>query len=301
MQYRPSVLIEEEQLKDVASISKYRLELLERFCSIYRSKISHSRNNVIDNFESNPAQYNSTVQFKRLLEHHLIYNDRYRFIECRVPKTGTSKRGRYMWNLNHNEPFSEDVYIHPYKDSEITQLRHLEAKEIDTRVRNYTNFLFVRDPISRLISGYLGKIRSRKFDGFGFVRKARRLANETDVRKPLSFRGFAIYMSYLADRGRQVPNAHFSGCISYCHVCYVNYSFIGRTETMDRDFVYLATQLTNMSDKVILPVGNWESKASKSIKLIRELPRDLLDKIIRMFRNEFEAFGYDPNDVLKLL
>ncbi|XP_075248159.1 carbohydrate sulfotransferase 12-like [Convolutriloba macropyga] len=208
-----------------------------------------------------------------------------------------------MWTLNHNETaFNEAKYVHPFRDKYVTLLKGLSVDDIRTKLDSYTKFLFVRDPISRFISGYIGKIRSQKLDYLNSVKKARIAANETDQNKPLSFRAFAEYVATLADRGRHIRNAHFSGCLNFCEVCFVNYSFIGRTETMNRDFIYLATELTSMHERAILPPeGGWESRASKHMDLLFELRHETVAKILKLFEYEFEAFGYNPQDVWKFL
>ena len=222
-------MAKEDALLNVELISKYRLQLVNRFCSRYRSKNTPLDGQYSSQHQTENSTYLLTQKFKRRIDHHLTYNDRYKYIECRVPKTGTSRRGRFMWTLNHNETaFNEAKYVHPFRDKYVTLLKGLSVDDIRTKLDSYTKFLFVRDPISRFISGYIGKIRSQKLDYLNSVKKARIAANETDQNKPLSFRAFAEYVATLADRGRHIRNAHFSGCLNFCEVCFVNYSFIGK-------------------------------------------------------------------------
>ena len=159
---------------------------------------------------------------------HFSYSDQYKFVECRVPKTGTSARGRYMWSLFHHEPFDEEKYSHPFQDKMVHKLVFLPIGQVEKRLRSYTTFLFVRDPMVRFISGYRVKIKSQKMDRTNFVRMARKMVNETDKSKPLSFEGFAKYAAMLHDNGKTIPNLHFDGYFESCGKCMINYTFIGK-------------------------------------------------------------------------
>ena len=141
--------------------------------------------------------------------------------------TGTSQRGRLMWNLNHNES-SSVKFVHPLFDRSLKQLAKLPNDLAEEKLKTYTNFLFVRDPIVRFVSGYLGKIRSRKFDRLPSIVFARKFANETNKKVPLSFAGFSKYLAHLSDLGKQFPNGHFRGSASMCQICHIDYTFIGQ-------------------------------------------------------------------------
>ena len=134
---------------------------------------------------------------------------------------------RYMWPLFHHEAYNLKTYMHPFRDPKVLKLTQLSMPEIEKRLQTYTKFLFVRDPIVRFISGYRGKIASKKMDRLYFVQRAREISNETDESKPLSFNGFAKYAARMSAMGKRIPNLHFDGYFSFCGSCVINYTFIG--------------------------------------------------------------------------
>ena len=78
--YETSVIYRENQLGNMQSISDYRLELLNRFCSQFKLK---------KNTQLNETQVKSVKDLLEGAPHrNVIYNDRFKFVECRVPKTG---------------------------------------------------------------------------------------------------------------------------------------------------------------------------------------------------------------------
>ena len=79
-----------------------------------------------------------------------------------------------MWTLNHNESnLSERHHAHPSHDPAVKLLKNLSIGQAVEKLRGYTSFVFVRDPIVRFISGYMGKIRSQKLDSEKFMATAR--------------------------------------------------------------------------------------------------------------------------------
>ena len=69
---------------------------------------------------------------------------------------------------------------------------------------------------------------------------------------------------------------------------------------MDRDFKYLALNLTTMYKKVNIPKQSWNTtRAAKHMDLLREIPKETLVKILAMFSQDYMAFGYDPLDALR--
>ena len=104
--------------------------------------------------------------------HNMITSDKYRYIYCVVDKSSCTswKRtlllldGFHLTNNNnkttrnahqlsfgqvHNEWLTRNVY---------RRLNKFSSDEIDYRLNNYYKFMFVREPLERLISAYRDKI-----------------------------------------------------------------------------------------------------------------------------------------------
>ena len=154
------------------------------------------------------------------------YSDSFKFIECRVPKSGTTKRAEWLWPIFHSTPYSRYA-PHPTADRLVPKLDNLGFSQIKEKLRNYTSFMFVRDPIVRFISGYLSKIQSQKFENRPILKEARKFLNDTDLSRPLSLGEFARYIAGLYDLGKEIPNKHFAGYFNFCGKCAINYTFIG--------------------------------------------------------------------------
>ncbi|KAL8570802.1 hypothetical protein ACOMHN_006952 [Nucella lapillus] len=118
-------------------------------------------------------------------------------------------------------------------------------REENKQNNDTVNFLFVREPYSRLLSGYVDKIFSPntmfwESTGTYIVRKYR--SDPSDI----SFRcghdvTFEEYIRYVVDSQKtlQHRNAHFIPSHDHCNLCNVNYSYIGHLETLRDDMRFL--------------------------------------------------------------
>ena len=77
----------------------------------------------------------------------------------------------------------------------------------------------------------------------------------------------------------------------------MNYSFFGRMEHFERDFSYVKSHATGISDtKPTIQKKNVSPKSSQGIKRAQELFKSIKPKTMRrlyeFYRLDFEAFGY---------
>ena len=179
------------------------------------------------NFTSNERTQALMTIMARSGGKHFSYHDLYKFVECRVPKTGTSERGRYMWPLFHHKPYRQETYRHPYGDRFVPKLPRIPISEVEERLKSYQTFLFVRDPMTRFVSGYLGKIRPNKTSWSNIIKRARAASNETNMEKPLSITAWAMFAAKMFEARGRIGNFHFDSYYLLCGECFVNFTFIG--------------------------------------------------------------------------
>ncbi|KAK2908636.1 hypothetical protein Q8A67_004473 [Cirrhinus molitorella] len=134
------------------------------------------------------------------------------------------------------------------------------------KLKNYTKFLFVRDPFVRLISAFRNKFALPNEDfyrQFGSV-ILQRYAN---ISKPpdsaqeaftagirLSFTHFIKYLLNPQTEQKKPFNEHWQQMYRLCHPCQIEYDFVGKLETLEEDTEHLL-KILGMENQIRFPPG----------------------------------------------
>ncbi|GFN78281.1 carbohydrate sulfotransferase [Plakobranchus ocellatus] len=131
-----------------------------------------------------------------------------------------------------------------------------------TASKNFKSFFFVRDPYSRLISGYLDKVLTapdRWLDIGRKVIKTQRqgaTSEEIECGSDASFLEFVQYVLW-AERTGKTRNIHFLPMHDLCAVCDRHYDFIGHIETMKEDLSFILNSAgvrSNLNQNITLDI-----------------------------------------------
>ncbi|MEL6666524.1 MAG: sulfotransferase family protein [Pseudomonadota bacterium] len=122
--------------------------------------------------------------------------------------------------------------VHNREISPLTQLSELDmASAIEVWSSKFRRFSFVRNPFSRLLSGFLDKL----------------ITNEYERQRHLPMMGFEPgyvptlleFLERLAQKSDSDRDIHFRTQSELLMLAHVDYDFIGRFERFDRDFLWL--------------------------------------------------------------
>ncbi|KAK3801936.1 hypothetical protein RRG08_063893 [Elysia crispata] len=134
------------------------------------------------------------------------------------------------------------------------ELDHMET--IENFLKRSTNFLFVRDPFSRLFSAYVDKLLAPNpefWDTWGLfaLQKHRSDPGEKSQRCGHDVT-FAEFLKFVLDLDLSAPDAdpHLRPIFELCRPCDVDYSVIGFMGSFQRDVVYLSS-LLNITESQI--------------------------------------------------
>ncbi|XP_010011318.1 PREDICTED: carbohydrate sulfotransferase 14, partial [Nestor notabilis] len=83
---------------------------------------------------------------------HLLVSDKYRFLYCYVPKVACSNWKRILKVLD-GALESVDVKVKMDHKSDLVFLGDMAPAEISYRLKHYYKFVFVRNPMERLVIG----------------------------------------------------------------------------------------------------------------------------------------------------
>ncbi|XP_028933153.2 carbohydrate sulfotransferase 14, partial [Ornithorhynchus anatinus] len=172
---------------------------------------------------------------RRTVLRHLLVDDRHRFLYCYVPKVACSNWKRVLKVLA-GALDSVDARLKMDHRRDLVFLADLPPREIRYRLRHYFKFLFVRDPLDRLLSAYRNK--------FGEVREYQRRYGAEIVRRyrpgarpdpPGDDVTFAEFLRYLVDEEPERMNEHWMPVYQLCQPCAVRYDFVGSYERLEAD------------------------------------------------------------------
>ncbi|XP_023127576.1 carbohydrate sulfotransferase 14 [Amphiprion ocellaris] len=237
---------------------------------------------------------------RKIVLQHILVNDEYRFLYCYVPKVACSNWKRVLKVLSGTLE-SVDVNIKMDHHSDLLFLSSLKPEEISYRLKHYFKFMFVREPMERLLSAYrnkFGEIESyQKKYGVEIIKRYRK-----GHAKDSSITGddvtFAEFVRYLLDEDVERMNDHWMPMYNLCQPCAVSYDFIGSQENLESDAEFVLQRIGAPPD-VHFPERQTWYKPVTTVTLhyyLCSLPQKLLRELLPKYILDFSLFTYPfPN------
>lgn len=149
----------------------------------------------------------------------------------------------------------------------------------------YFRFTFVRDPWARAYSCYKQKI----FD-YTPIKEALHFTGRKGLYRGMSFRNFVLWLD--SHEGRDdCADRHWASQYLILGIDLgMQYDFIGKLETIDRDLKTVAEQLS-------IATNSFASTANRSARkgeYIENYDEELIGIIQRRYSRDIELFGYQP-------
>ena len=195
------------------------------------------------------------------------------------------------------------------------RLRTFPPDQQKQMLETYFKFTFVREPFERILSAYKDKfVYPRGFDrpvleyhGREILKHFRPNASQSalDELHDITFREFIEYLvTKGSNKSTPVMDWHWDNYVNICGMCAVNYDFIGHYETFDQDLADFkeAALLSPEEAKMFnARANNISSTASSMLNYYSQIPIEWIDILGRLFRANFEMFGYNFPGPLKSL
>lgn len=214
----------------------------------------------------------------------LAVDDDLKLIYCVVPKVGTTTWKKVMAKSREIQP-ELNRWIMWKRFSNYTE------EERNQRLKTYFKFVFVREPLQRLISAY--KTTFLQFPSY-----------TTDLRKEIvqffrpqdfkpegkNFVQFKEFIQYFSNNMSR--NQHWRQYEKLCHPCVIDYDFIGHLETLKEDAALLL-KMVGIDSRVNFPPIHKSTGPSEVLKYYSTVPLKHINRIGEQYRNDFEMFGYE--------
>ncbi|XP_077996420.1 carbohydrate sulfotransferase 12-like [Glandiceps talaboti] len=218
----------------------------------------------------------------------------HRVMYCQVEKAGSSNWLRAFLILAGE--FAPDevilwgdfykLYDH-YK--KLSQYKYQDRTQL---LRNYTKFLFVRHPLTRLLSAFKNKIIENPDIEFALsmVTKIQAVTGSNST-----FPQFHDFVQYLitTDEEPQSWNQHFRPIYHLCSPCEIKYDFIGHVETMASDTKTMLTKIgANFPFPNFAESNTNSSDPEKIRKYYKPVTKEQIAGLYKIYERDFKLFGY---------
>ena len=171
---------------------------------------------------------------------------------------------------------------------------------------NYLLFTFVRHPFERLVSAYKDKIVGQKKHLNPL--QVQKYKNLFQKRNAMSFPDFIDLI--LKEFKSDTPvNGHWNTLSNSCLHCTIPYDVIGKLETFNEDLNYIVLKLGLQNVLSIKDIekdsknkSNYKTREKKTeiFKYFSQLTKGKFEELWKIYRIDFEMFGYDASDYLRL-
>ena len=191
------------------------------------------------------------------------------------------------------------LQVHEWKQWK--RLSQYSETERDFRLQTYFKFMFVREPLHRLLSAYKDKFTTLGNPKYSpHYREKIIKSYRPDDFKPggENFITFAEFIKYYSQDIN--PDQHWRQYERLCHPCFVNYDFIGRLETLEEDGTLLL-KMAGIDDRVTFPAVHRQTSSDEVLKYYSQVPSEDIIRIGKQYVSDFLLFGYDYLGPVKLL
>lgn len=243
----------------------------------------------------------------------------YGFIYSPIPKVASTSfisLVMALHNIDEQEVLQEvgpdQIHYHITKKFSLSQYTHQQALDIINDPK-YFKFVIVRNPWIRLASAYVNKfVQAQDLQPFAqevIETVYQRQRQEPDYHQSITFRQFLNYLLVTEDRELDhhwLPQYLFLGSVKF--------DFVGKVESLDKDFDYLRKRL---KIDLFLPNNKNRSKYSNAMNNCQESYADyfpnqfkeaflfpqyqqlytpeLIELVKFRYREDVETFGYEFN------
>lgn len=222
--------------------------------------------------------------------HHILY--------CFFPKVACSNWKR-VFSVLAGEALKASS-IKTVDHHKFTSLSDYPPFAIEKQLKPYYKFLFVREPLERLVSAYRDKFLGRKEYfvkrwGSQIIKKFRKKSKHGKKGIDKDIPTITEFFKYLVATKPLKMEVHWMPYKELSQPCAVQYDFIGSFDTLAQDAERLLR--SQIDDKVKFPrkqpyyYRNYSNQTSFD-SLISQVPKPLLRAVVRKYIDDYDLFSF---------
>uniref|UniRef100_A0A8C4Q655 Carbohydrate sulfotransferase n=1 Tax=Eptatretus burgeri TaxID=7764 RepID=A0A8C4Q655_EPTBU len=226
-----------------------------------------------------------------------LYNN-FRLLYCEVPKVGCSNWRRLFLVLGgHVKSPPESLsrnYVHT--TPVLRSLSSYSEDEIRVRLHNYTKFLFIREPFSRMVSSYRDKLQRpnpvyHKAIGRWILREFRPNADKSLLATGdnVTFREFAQFVI----KYNNFKDRHWIPIEKICYPCDINYDFIGKIEQVAVEAPWFLQSVgVSLSYPNHQETNDSRTGVDMTKQFMQQLSHEQRESLYKYYQRDYEIFNY---------
>lgn len=232
------------------------------------------------------------------LRYFLVFRKR-KVIYCFVPKVASTQWQKELFVLKEeDEEMSRDANVTVAKNN----LNYFSEQEARQMLKSYFTFLFVRDPMERILSAYKDKLlEDNKIFRHAIGRKiiARFRPNATQhALETGSVVTFPEFTSFLLQAKEY--DEHWRPFDNLCHPCAINFDFIGHYEDLAEEAPYLVKK-AGIDDRVSFPPVRASNTTADLLQYYSQIPNTKILQLAKIYENDYKMFNFPfPGKLAKL-
>ncbi|XP_072044809.1 carbohydrate sulfotransferase 11-like [Amphiura filiformis] len=230
------VIPEKERLQNFEGEQKRRKDLIRKVCEKSRSKN-----------DSVTELYDDTKR-------HIYVVDKYKLMFCYIPKVGCSNWKRILMILeDHNRTIDGIDSREAHARNKLKLLRFYPGEQLENRLKDYRKFMFVRHPLSRIVSTYKNKYADlsvfrvaplvlRRY-AIRIMKKYRQNPTQKDLETGENVT-WSEWLQYIADPTEQMDfDRHWKEMYKLCSPCAIDYDYVGKLENIKEEADFIMDRL----------------------------------------------------------
>ena len=170
-------------------------------------------------------------------------------------------------------------------------LNNYTEEETSKRLKTYFKFMFVREPLQRMLSAYKDKfIHEHSYSVAIRNEIVKAIRPEDYDPKGRNFVSFLEFIQYYSDN--KTRDHHWRQYEKICHPCVIDYDFIGHFETLEEDGPLLL-KMAGLDQRTKFPPIHKSTGSSEVLRHYSQVPTQIISRLGELYRSDFEMFGYE--------
>ncbi|XP_030831363.1 carbohydrate sulfotransferase 10-like [Strongylocentrotus purpuratus] len=302
-----TAVVQRSENKDTEIRTDEMKDSVEEFMSAQSEVNRLRRELILQKCAKHPELNQSGISYTTY--RHIYFSDKHKLLYCFIPKVGCSNWKRVMMILNWSkknisEMLSDEVHEH----NGMKRLAELSRAEQQQKLQTYKKFIYVRNPFGRVVSAFNNKfgdiVQYRKapyFQGFAktIMKQFRSHATATELKTGENIT-WTEFVKFLTQSNRPFFDDHWEEMFKICSPCKIRYDYVGHLETVSEDAKYMLTdlQVDSLIEYPSKSNSHPTNSTAKLEKAFRDLPKDNLKKLWKIYEKDFEIFDYPKPDFI---
>ena len=211
-----------------------------------------------------------------------LISERFKLIACKVFKVGSTNIARVLYTLDHMSENTDSNKVKKGRARHNALMEKINNTEenFETQFNSYKKFMFVRDPLERLLSAYRDNRPSPWFKPYGMT--------------------FKDYLEKILTIPDSEIDLHMVSFTRMCNPCRIEYDFIGLMDNYEGDMRKILKSVG--ADKLVtLPHRNQTGYRHNETNTvfqahIKDVPKSIVKKIYQKYFWDYFLFGFAKLD-----